>query len=131
MKKEKKEVMLNAAGNEIDAEYPDPTPVHIPGLSDQPRPLTLKQEMQRYIQHAVSQAASNNRMETFQEADDFDLEDEEPDILTPYQVKEVTEQPGSYSNMDGEPTSEDPLYGEPPLESPEGDPQRSVAPDRS
>lgn len=63
--------------------------MHIPGKSDREKPLTLKQEMQRYIRQQLSQMAVNNEMESFEEADDFEVDDELPDITTPYTVIEM------------------------------------------
>lgn len=87
-------------------EYPDPTPVHIPGKTDRPAPLSLREEMQRYIRQQVSQMAEQQRMETFEEADDFEVE-EEPDLTSPYTVQEMNDPTGLSVTLDGEPTAED------------------------
>lgn len=86
-------------------EYPDPTPVHIPGKSDQVRPLSLRDEMQRYIRTVLSHQAQANQVESFEDADDFEI-DEEPDLTSSYTVSELT-QPGLSVTLDGEPTQED------------------------
>lgn len=87
-------------------EYPDPTPVHIPGKTDRPPPLSLREEMQRYVRQTISQMAKENRMETFEEADDFEVE-EEPDLTTRYVVQEMTDPTGLSVTLDGKPTPED------------------------
>lgn len=67
-------------------EYPDPTPVEMPlGFK---RPPTLQEEIQRLIRVQMSQAAQDSGMETFEEADDFEV-DEDPDPLSPYEVMEM------------------------------------------
>lgn len=92
-------------------EYPDPTPVHIPGKSDIPPPLTLREEMRRFVREEVSRAAANHEVETFEEADDFEI-DEEPDLTTPYSVRYLTQPDAPESDLEGEPTPEDLIHAE-------------------
>lgn len=88
-------------------EYPDPTPVHIPGKTDQAPPLTLREEMQRYIRQQISAMAQQNQMESFEEADDFEVEDEEVDLTTRYCVQDLVDPTGLSVTLDGKPTQED------------------------
>lgn len=67
-------------------ERPDPTPIHIPG-NDQP--LTLREEMRRFVVEQVTQAAVDNGFESFEDADDFDIADDEPDLTSAYTVQEL------------------------------------------
>lgn len=70
-------------------EWPDTTPVHIPGKTDRQAPLTLREEMQRFVRQEVSRVAAAREFETFEESDDFEIEDEEPDLTSPYTVREL------------------------------------------
>lgn len=78
---EKMEVKFDERGREI----PDPRPLEMPaGLT---RPPTIEEQIQRYVRGALSRMASEQGAETFEEADDLDLDDDEADdFLTPYEV---------------------------------------------
>jgi len=66
-------------------EVPDPTPVSIPsGMS---RPLQLHEQIKRMLRTEVSRLAADREKETFEEADDFDV-DEDGDPLSPYEIPE-------------------------------------------
>lgn len=70
-------------------EYPDPTPVEVPlGFK---RPPTLQEEIQRIIRAQLSEHAQSRGFETFEEADDFNI-DEDPDPLSPYEVTEMQQE---------------------------------------
>lgn len=70
-------------------EYPDPTPVEMPlGFK---RPPTLQEEIQRIIRQQMSMQAEEAGFESFEEADDFEV-DEDPDPLSPYEVTEMQEE---------------------------------------
>lgn len=56
-------------------EYPDPTPVEWPVGVEVPE--TMEQKIARMIRVSVSQAASEAGAESFEEADDFDVDDPE------------------------------------------------------
>jgi hypothetical protein len=61
----------------------DLTPVAIPEGYEQPE--SLEDLMRRVIRESISQSAVNSGMETFEEANDFDIpDDDEPDLTTPY-----------------------------------------------
>jgi len=78
----------------VGGETPDPTPVEIPVTSQ--RPLTLREEMMRFIRTEMSQQARQDGEETFEEFDDLDVDDEEPDFTTGYTVQELTDEEGAY-----------------------------------
>lgn len=71
----------DAQGREI----PDPTPVSVPGGFV--RPLSIQEEIRRAIRGELSRQAAEDGLETFEEADDFDV-DEEGDPLSPYEIPE-------------------------------------------
>lgn len=63
----------------------DPTPVAVPLR----RPLTLREEMQRFIRTELSQEMAKQGEPTFEEEDDFYIEDEEDmDIITAYTIRD-------------------------------------------
>lgn len=66
-------------------ETPDPTPVAMPAGFK--RPETLEERIRRLVRSerfaAEMEAAG---FETFDEADDFDVEDDRPDPATPYEL---------------------------------------------
>lgn len=79
----------------------DPVPVEM----ENPRPLTLREEMQLYIRQEVSAAAKKNGMPSFQEEDDFDLDDGEPDLTSPYTVHDLAYGEGveGVNDLNGDP----------------------------
>lgn len=86
-------------------EKPDPTPIHIPGSE---APLTLREEMRRFIRQEISVAAQAQEAGSFEEEDDFDLPDEDSDLVSQYTVLElVPETPEPKDDIEGEPTTED------------------------
>ncbi|AXL15334.1 hypothetical protein [Microviridae sp.] len=108
-------IRLRNQDTELTHEYPDPTPVHIPGKSDLKKPLTLRDEMQRYIANQVSLAAQAEGTETFAEANDFDVEDDDLDYLSVYTVSDLQpefDQPRD--DLEGDPTISPPVDNPPP-----------------
>lgn len=85
-------------------EVHDHTPIEIPGNSQ--RPLSLKEEMQRYVRLELSRNVSAAGEESFEEADDFEINDEDPDLTSPYTVNELFNEKQPYQ-MEGNPTDED------------------------
>lgn len=65
------------------AEIPDPTPLEIPAGFKIPE--TAEQRIQRMVRHSMSEWAARNEAETFEEADDFDISDDE-DPTSPYET---------------------------------------------
>lgn len=65
-------------------EVPDPTPLELPlGFK---RPETLAEQVQRLVRHSVSEYAALHGEETFEEADDLEIDDEF-DPGTPYELE--------------------------------------------
>lgn len=84
-------------------EVPDDTPVSVP-LAFQ-RPLSLQEEIKRYVRVHISQAAAAHEQETFEEADDFDV-DEDGDLFSPYELRDAApEWPGGEKDADADPPS--------------------------
>lgn len=72
---------LDAEGREI----PDPRPLSLPlGFK---RPETLTEQVQRLIRNSMSEYAALNDAETFDESDDFDIDDDPIDPETPYEME--------------------------------------------
>ena len=71
---------------ETPQEVPDPTPLHVPGLE---RPLSIQEEMKQFIRQEISNHAQTEGYESFEEADDFEEDDGEADLLSPYVVVEL------------------------------------------
>lgn len=75
--------------DELGREVPDPRPVEWPlGLK---APLSIQDEIKRYVRAELSQAAGGAGFETFEEADDFDVDDEEL-LTSPYELQEMQEE---------------------------------------
>lgn len=65
-------------------ETPDPNPVRMPAGFK--RPETLEERIRRLVRsERFNQAMDESGMETFDEANDFDVEDDLPDPATPYE----------------------------------------------
>lgn len=68
-------------------EIPDPTPVEVPLF----RPLSIHEEMKRFIRSEMSRQAAEAGQESFEEADDFDVGDDD-EIVSPYEMVELKEE---------------------------------------
>lgn len=79
----------------IPGEVPDPVPIHIPGAET---PLTLQEEMRRFIRTEISRAAvASEDAESFEESEDFsDDEDGQGDLLSQYTVIELHPEDNDY-----------------------------------
>lgn len=87
--------------NERGQEIPDPTPVEIP-LHLQ-RAISRHEEMKAYIRAELARQAADEGFETFEEADDFEV-DEDPDPLSQYEMTDAApEWPGGVKDEDGDP----------------------------
>lgn len=71
---------LDSHGHEV----PDPTPVAVP--SGFRRPETLAETVARLVRREVSDAAEAQGFESFEEADDFEVDDDPQDPGTPYET---------------------------------------------
>lgn len=72
-------------------EKPDPIPVELP--SDLRAPLSLKEEMRRFIREEFSNYAQDQGAPSFEEEDDFDIPDDEPALFSPYEVQDMNPEP--------------------------------------
>jgi len=73
-------------------EHPDPTPVEIPGKCQMP--LSLRDDMRRFIREELTkQALKDTEIESFEESNDFEIENPEDEIITPYTVHELAPEP--------------------------------------
>lgn len=66
----------------------DPDPVFVDVT---PRPPSLKEQIQRLMRAELSAQAAAQQHETFEEADDFDV-DEDPDPVSAYEMKDMVEE---------------------------------------
>ena len=107
-------------------ETPDPTPMEV---ATQPPPLTLRDEMRRFIKQELSQQVQNAGFESFEEADDFEIDDfeEDPPMTTGYTVNELFDEEGRpRDELEGEPVQEDLDASEGDTPPPPVDPARPV-----
>lgn len=82
-------------------EIPDPVPVAVPHSWE--RPLSLHDQIKRFIRVEMSQAADLAGEESFEDAEDFDV-DEDPDPLSAYEIPEAPpEWPGGVKDADPDP----------------------------
>lgn len=65
------------------------------------RPLSLAEQIKRMVRTELSRQAVDGGMESFEEADDFDIPDEEGDFVSPYEVVEMA--PEGVSGPDPDP----------------------------
>lgn len=63
----------------------DPTPVELPVDA---RPLTMEDRLKAYIRQQISFRAEQQGMASFDEEDDFDIEDDE-EMAQPYPVQDM------------------------------------------
>lgn len=68
----------------------DDTPVAMPLRFRNMGPLERRDEIRMLIREALSEAANVGGMETFEEADDFNIDDDEPEMVSPYEMIELT-----------------------------------------
>lgn len=69
--------------DEKGREVVDSTPISVP--HNWQRPLSLHEEIKRFVRAELSRAAQDQDVETFEDADDFDI-DEDPDPLSAYEL---------------------------------------------
>lgn len=77
---------------EPDKEIPDTTPVHVPGNTQ--KPPSLREDMRRFIREELSKQAQVHEAETFEDADDFEEENPDLDMLTAYTVIDLKPEEG-------------------------------------
>lgn len=101
-------------------QVPDPRPVEVPAHFT--RPLSIQDEIKRFVRSELAQRAAAEGAETFEEADDFYLDDEDPDIApgTEYELDDGQESYGvppplvesSSSSPSKDPAKPDPVAGD-------------------
>lgn len=84
--------------DEKGREIPDPRPMEMPlGMR---KPESMEDMIRRYVRVEASRIAQQEGMESFEEADDFDVEDDDlSDAPTQYMVPEVG--PDGPETLDG------------------------------
>lgn len=83
--------------DEMGREILDPTPVEMPvGMK---RPESLQQMIQRLVRAQISQQAQQQGFESFEDANDFDIDEEDDLPLTVYE--EMGEEPGYAESENG------------------------------
>lgn len=105
---------LNVMGHEV----PDPTVIEPPlGYVAQP---DLMEQMRAMVRNTLSQIAQENEFESFEEADDFDIDDDPVDYSSPYELYFDPEegQPPGPIEPPPEPVKSGGGGGEPPPDSP-------------
>lgn len=77
-----------ATFDKMGRQVPDQRQVEVPsGLG---RPLSLQDEIKRFVRIELSRRAADDGAESFEEADDFDVGDDDPEeFLSPYEVTEL------------------------------------------
>lgn len=85
--------------DELGREIPDPRPVEVPvGIS---KPESMNDMIRRLVRQEASRTAEEAGYESFEEADDFEVEDEDLDALpTQYMVPEIG--PDGPESLDGD-----------------------------
>lgn len=66
---------------------PDPNPVEVPLRFRRPEPLN--ELIKRLVRNELSQEAADLGEETFEEADDFDMDDEDPEPFSSYELSDM------------------------------------------
>lgn len=88
--KSRREMLAERAQEPDQKEHPDPTPVEIPAsFAVVP---SLEERIRDMIRAEVSQVAQSKEFESFEEANDFEVDDEEDVPLTDYQVSVMLEE---------------------------------------
>ena len=71
--------------DEKGREIPDPTPVSLPVGFQTPEPLDVR--IQRLVRTQLSNLADEQGYETFEEAEDFEVPDDDMDPATPFEME--------------------------------------------
>lgn len=70
-------------------ELPDDTPVEVP--LNWKRPPSMQEMIKQHIRVEMSRQAADSGFESFEESDDFEV-DEDPDPLSQYELREMVEE---------------------------------------
>jgi len=82
-------------------QIPDPTPVEVPVQFR--RPPSIQDEIKRFVRMELSARAQANQLETFEEADDFNVEDDDVDLDFDGSKYEVVEMAPVVAEVDADP----------------------------
>lgn len=86
--------------NEKGQEILDQTPVALPaGLK---RPPSLQERIRQFVRTELSRQAEEQGQESFEEADDFDIPDEEEGPLSRYELSPMQEEAGFGGDRDAQ-----------------------------
>lgn len=78
---------MKAQFDEYGRQIPDSTPVDVPLQFK--RPLTIEERIQNGIRTYMSSMAVQEGKESFEEANDFDVDDDEGDFLSQYEMTDM------------------------------------------
>jgi hypothetical protein len=94
---------------ELSKEKPDPVP-HEGALIGHREP-SMQQLIQQYVRNEASLAAQDAELGSFEDEDDFDLDDydNEPDLTSQYTVSELSDEINSLESLDGTQDEKDPV----------------------
>lgn len=97
-------IQLRAAAQNT-GEIPDNTPVELVGGND--NPLSLREEMRRFIRGELStqQAAAGHG--SFEDEDDFTEDEDSGDLTTNYTVQELVPEGDKHDTLEGDPDYEE------------------------
>lgn len=71
--------------NEDGKEVLNPKTMFLPGHED---PLSIKEQIQKLVRVELSRQAEAQGKESFEQANDFDVDDEDAEPLTPYELND-------------------------------------------
>ncbi len=101
--------MKTSAKRDPTKEYPDTTPIEIP--AELRRPETVDEKIKRLVLTNIQNQALKAGLESFEESDDFDVEDsfDGDGIMSPYDVHEMEpEFPVGSPDPQEEPVAQEP-----------------------
>lgn len=110
--KEELEALVVAVIDEEGREWGNPIPVSVDVT---PRPLTIKEQIKRLLRVELAARAEAQDAESFEEANDFEVEEEDGEPLSGYEVVDMVEEVPR-------PGGGDAPSGTEPSGSPEGNP---------
>ncbi len=106
-----------------DREHPDPIPLEMPiGYGGPP---SMRELVQEYVEQTLSRQAQSEGLGTFEEEDDFDVDDDEMLDLSGYEVHEYEMVP---EGPEGEPVADDPAPPDNPPDPGEEPPEAAQEP---
>lgn len=81
-------MIYNIKHDEMGREVANQERVALPAGWD--RPLTLDEQLKRLVRIELSRQAESQGFESFEEADDFDISDDEGEFVSPYEIRPMT-----------------------------------------